>query len=149
MKWQQKLIIASTFTWLGFLCAISFMEAWLKFQAPGITVELGLGIGRLVFGALNKVELTLAFVIVVFGVQELRLNWKFISLWVTLAILMLQTFYLLPTLDERASLLLSGVKPEKSYLHVIYILTEGMKAVCLIAFGFKLFHKNKTYDSVL
>ncbi|MBK9801307.1 MAG: hypothetical protein IPP56_16845 [Bacteroidetes bacterium] len=28
--------------------AISFMEAWLKFRAPGITVPLGLGIGRLV-----------------------------------------------------------------------------------------------------
>jgi len=38
-----------TFVWIGFVCAISFMEAWLKFRAPGITVPLGLGIGRLVF----------------------------------------------------------------------------------------------------
>jgi hypothetical protein len=41
--------IAIPFVWFGFVCAISFMEAPLKFQAPNITVELGLGIGRIVF----------------------------------------------------------------------------------------------------
>lgn len=39
--------------------AISFLEAPLKFRAPGITVPLGLGIGRLVFQAFNAVELGL------------------------------------------------------------------------------------------
>ncbi len=32
------------------------MEAPHKFQAPGITLVLGLGIGKLVFFTLNKVE---------------------------------------------------------------------------------------------
>lgn len=53
---QRPIVIIVTFLWIGFVCAISFMEAWLKFQAPGITVPLGLGIGRLVFNALNTVE---------------------------------------------------------------------------------------------
>ena len=57
--------ISGTFLWIGFVCAISFMEAWLKFRAPGITRPLGLGIGRLVFKALNKVEWFFAFVLVV------------------------------------------------------------------------------------
>ena len=34
--------------WFGLVAAISFIEAPLKFQAPGITIPLGLGIGRLV-----------------------------------------------------------------------------------------------------
>ena len=38
---------------IGAIVAISFLEAPLKFQAPGITIPLGLGIGRLVFTALN------------------------------------------------------------------------------------------------
>ena len=38
---------------IGAIAAISFLEAPLKFQAPGITIPLGLGIGRLVFTALN------------------------------------------------------------------------------------------------
>ena len=56
-------LIASTL-WIGFVSAISFMEAWLKFRAPGITIPLGLGIGRLVFNALNKIEWVLATLII-------------------------------------------------------------------------------------
>ena len=56
-------IIASVFLWIGFVGAISFMEAWLKFQVPTLTLSVGLGIGKLVFNALNKVELVLAIII--------------------------------------------------------------------------------------
>ena len=52
--------IAVPFIWLGMVLAISFLETPLKFRAPGITVPLGLGIGRLVFRALAVVELALA-----------------------------------------------------------------------------------------
>ena len=44
---------AAIFVWLGMVLAISFLEAPLKFRAPGVTLQLGLGIGRLVFRALN------------------------------------------------------------------------------------------------
>src|SRR5699024_11851856 len=36
--------------WLGLIIGISLIEAPLEFTAPGITIPLGLGIGRLVFG---------------------------------------------------------------------------------------------------
>ena len=49
-----------TFVWLGMVLAISFLETPLKFRAPGITRPLGLGIGRLVFRALNTVAVVLA-----------------------------------------------------------------------------------------
>ena len=62
---KYQLAIASVFIWIGFICAISFMEAWIKFQALGITLSLGLGIGRLVFQALNKVEIILSIIIIV------------------------------------------------------------------------------------
>src|SRR5918994_6982108 len=52
--------VAVPFTWLGMVLAISFVETPLRFRAPGITVPLGLGIGRLVFRALAVVELVLA-----------------------------------------------------------------------------------------
>ena len=45
--------------WAGFVSAISFMEAWLKFQAEGVSREIGLSIGKLVFTALNRVEIVL------------------------------------------------------------------------------------------
>jgi hypothetical protein len=47
----QVIGLAVPFVWLGMVLAISFLGAPLKFRAPGITVALGLGIGRLVFRA--------------------------------------------------------------------------------------------------
>ncbi|MEO6792530.1 MAG: hypothetical protein ABI253_05440 [Mycobacterium sp.] len=55
---------AVVFAWVGMVLAISFLEAPLKFRAPGITLQVGLGIGRLVFRALNAVEIVLAAVVV-------------------------------------------------------------------------------------
>ena len=40
------LALGVSFIWLGFVGAISFMEAWLKFCAPGVTRPIGLGIGK-------------------------------------------------------------------------------------------------------
>ncbi len=45
-----------TLIWLGFVCAISFMEAPLKFNAPGVELKQALSIGRIVFRALNRME---------------------------------------------------------------------------------------------
>ena len=56
---------AVTFVWLGMVLAISFLEAPLKVRALGVTLRIGLGIGRLVFGALNIVEAVFAATLMV------------------------------------------------------------------------------------
>ena len=56
---------AAVFTWVGMVVAISFLEVPLKFRAPGVTVRIGLGIGRLVFRGLNTAEAILATVLLV------------------------------------------------------------------------------------
>ena len=145
---KKKYSIAITFIWVGFIGAISFMEAWLKFRAPGIDTALGLGIGQLVFSALNKVEITSAIVILVLSVaskekNSLRLQGLF---YTAVAILVLQSVWLLPALDERANLIREGVVLGKSKLHLWYVLVEIIKITCLILFGFRSFkylNKNK------
>ncbi|MCY1516917.1 hypothetical protein D9M68_515760 [compost metagenome] len=132
------------FTWIGFVCAISFMEAWLKFRAPGITVPLGLGIGRLVFAALNKVEWVFA---IITGFTVVK-NHKYISLSIKLAllsvsmILLLQTFWLLPALDHRAILLLRGEKIFASSHHIWYIIAEILKVIGLFIAGCSFFKRD-------
>ena len=42
--------------WMGFVLAISFTEAWVKFQAPFLPKHYGLDVGRTVFPVLNAVE---------------------------------------------------------------------------------------------
>ena len=75
--------VAVTFTWLGLVLGISFLEAPLKFRAPGLTVEVGVGIGRLVFRALNAVEGVAAVVLLIAVlVQGIR-----VSLVLTIAVI--------------------------------------------------------------
>lgn len=142
VKTKYPLAIVVTFLWIGFVSAISFMEAWLKFQANGITLSLGLGIGQLVFGALNKVEWIFAIAILV---QYLNSR-KFFSFslsfyYISFSILILQTFWLLPDLDARAELIIQGQIVPSSYLHFYYIALEVIKVICLTIFGIRLFKK--------
>src|SRR5690606_25200135 len=74
VRLAHPIALICAFTWLGFVCAISFMEAWLKFQAHGVTLPIGLGIGRLVFHALNKVEWVLAIAILVDVLWKRRID---------------------------------------------------------------------------
>ena len=65
MSIAHAVATAVLFTWLGMVAAISFIEAPLKFRAPGVLLQIGLGIGRLVFRALNTVEALLAAVVLI------------------------------------------------------------------------------------
>jgi len=139
MKITDKIAISSIYLWLGFVLAISFLEAWLKFQAPGITIPLGLGIGRLVFFALNKTEWFFAVLILLMQIKSG--NWKQIRMeWsALLIILLLQTFWLLPLLDARAEKVIQMVEIEPSNLHYYYVALEMIKVLILFVFGKKLF----------
>lgn len=136
IKTEQRLAIICTFVWIGFICAISFMEAWLKFRAPGVTLPIGLGIGRLVFAAMNKVEWVLALVIFIsqFRIAR-RLNWIYIGIF---SVLLLQTIWLLPALDARAQMYIDSKVVPSSYLHFYYVVAEGLKFIALFVFGIRL-----------
>ncbi|NAS32427.1 hypothetical protein GTQ40_15690 [Flavobacteriaceae bacterium R38] len=140
--------IAFTFIWIGFVCAISFMEAWLKFQAPGITIKLGLGIGQLVFTALNKVEITCALLITVsvlyLKFTKVKINILLLPLIIALIIISMQTVWLLPALNHRATFIINGIDVPKSRLHLWYVLLEVLKVISLFVYGFKLLNnRNK------
>lgn len=136
--------IVSVFIWIGFVCAISFMEAWLKFSAPGVTIPIGLGIGRLVFSALNKVEWLLAIVIIVNLIltKNKLASISNILYFIPILLLLLQTFWLLPALDQRAELYIQGQVPPASTLHYYFVGVEIIKVACLTIFGIKLFTKS-------
>jgi hypothetical protein len=125
----------TAFVWLGMVLAISFLETPLKFRAPGITLALGLGIGRLVFRVLNTTEISLAAVLL----AALLTYRPGVSAWALLgiaaALLATQTGLLRPRLDRRARQIITGQTPPPSRLHLAYIALELIKVVALIALG--------------
>ena len=118
--------------WLGMVLAISFLEAPLKFRAPGVTTELGLGIGRLVFRALNTVEAVLAAVLlsaaVVLGPSGAVWGW----LAVAVLILVVQLVVVRPPLSRRSDRVLAGEELPRSRAHYWYIGLEVTKVTALI-----------------
>lgn len=143
MSANHAVILSTTFLWLGFVGAISFMEAWLKFRAPGITLPLGLGIGRLVFHALNIVEWVFLIGILVNLYLRHGFAYQPFYLWLIIpsVILVLQTLWVLPVLDARAEMHIQGELVPPSKIHFVYVLFEILKVSCLITFGIQLFKK--------
>src|SRR5690625_2009300 len=99
---------AVVFAWLGMVLAISFIEAPLQVRAPGITLQLGLGIGRLVFRALNAVEIELATVVVRTIVAARPGPLPLAGVGVAVTVLTVQTGAVRPWLRRRADAVLAA-----------------------------------------
>lgn len=127
--------IAIPFIWLGMVVALSFVETPLKFKAPDITLSLGLGIGRLVFAALNRIEIVCAFVLLAAYLAGSANRAMSVFFGIIAVIKLLQTLWLLPALDERTSLVISGVAPPPSPLHLVFIVLEVVKVATLSVLG--------------
>ena len=138
---KYPIVLISVFLWIGFVCAISFMEAWLKFQAPGITLPLGLGIGRIVFNALNKVEWVFAIAIAsnLLSSKGQLISFNNLLYFMPATLLIIQTIWLLPALDVRAEMHIQGQHVSASNLHFYYVGMEAVKVCCLSIFGITLF----------
>ena len=134
------IIIIAVFLWAGFICAISFMESWLKFRAPGLTMPAGLSVGKLVFSALNKVEWFFTVVIVasIFFNRDTQTSLDVIWLLIIVVILIVQTAWLLPALNTRAKAIINGKTLPKSSLHWYFVIAEFVKLSALILFGINL-----------
>ena len=117
--------------WCGMVCAIA-MEAQLKFWAPGITRELGLGIGKIVFTALNRVECVIAIILIIAFFSFAATKIARIVFAVIALILLAQTFWLIPLLIERIDLITAGETPPSSSVHLVYISLEILKTGLLL-----------------
>jgi hypothetical protein len=137
------------FVWLGMVLAISFMEAPLKFHAPGVTLQVGLGIGRLVFRALNAAELVLSVVVLValqFEPPPARVT---VAILVAVVVLAVQLVAVRPSLTRRSDAVLVGGEGKdlsaprasarrRSRGHYVYIGLELIKAIALLVSGILL-----------
>jgi hypothetical protein len=124
------------FTWLGMVLGISFLETPLKFRAPDVTLRVGLGIGRVVFAALNWVEMVLAVVLVVALVASADVPAAvLIPGVIVVAVLVIQLAAIRPVLNRRSDRVLAGEDAPRSRAHLGYVATELAKVAALIVAG--------------
>ena len=125
------------FVWLGMVLAISFLEAPLKFRAPGVTLPIGLGIGRLVFCP-NSAEAVLAVGILIglaMGRPPVRV---FVTSAIVFVALAAQLLVVRPRLAHRSDAVLAGQIAPRSRTHYIYVALEVVKVIALAAGGILL-----------
>lgn len=138
MSAAPAVAVALDFTWLGMVLAISFLEAPLKFRAPGVTLQIGLGIGRLVFRALNRAEMLLVVAILV----ALTLGRPSVSVGMAFAIavvaLAAQLLGVRPRLTRRSNEVLAGEGGPRSRAHYAYVSLEVAKVIALVVGGILL-----------
>lgn len=138
---MRTLLLLIIGIWTGMIIGISFMEAPLKFQAPDMTIEIALGVGQLVFGALNKAEIifSVVSVVIVFLLRN-KLNLISTIFIVFLSgIISLQSLWLLPILDTRVTQIINGMTPEASSKHIHYVICEIIKVILLISTFIKIY----------
>ncbi len=138
MSAASVVTVAITFVWLGMVLAISFLEAPLKFRAPHVTLPIGLGIGRLVFRALNAVEVGFAVAVLaalVAGREPARIA---VASSVAVAALALQLTAVRPLLTRRSDQVLAGLDAPRSRAHHVYIGLEVVKVIALAVAGISL-----------
>ena len=135
--------IAVPFVWFGLVAGISFLEAPLKFQAPNITLALGLGIGRLIFFWLNKIEIALAILMVISFIKiKPKRKFPLYCFIIVALLLLLETVWLLPVLDARAQEVINGTAAPFSNSHFVYIAFDAVKLVLLLTLGISLLKRN-------
>lgn len=135
MTAAEAVTIAVTFVWIGMLVGISFLETPLKFRAPGVTTRIGLGIGRLVFRALNRAELVLALALVIGIALGPPSPVPVVALGIAVAVLAGQLIFVRPRLNRRTDAVLAGVDAPRSRTHLVYVGLEVTKLIALLAGG--------------
>jgi hypothetical protein len=126
---------AAVFIWLGMVIAISFVETPLKFRAPGVDIPIGLGIGRIVFRALNLTEIILALIALAATVAARPTGPVAVLTAVVLVILAGQLIGIRPHLNRRTDRVLAGQHPSRSTMHLYYVGLEAAKVLTLTTLG--------------
>jgi hypothetical protein len=135
MSAAMSLATAVVFIWVGMVLGISFLETPLKFRAPGVSVRIGLGIGRLVFRTFNFVEAGFAAVLVAGVVADIPPTRITVSVAVAVVVLVVQIALVRPVLTRRSNRVLAGEDAPRSSAHYWYLGLEVAKLVALLTAG--------------
>ncbi len=131
--------------WSGTVIGLSFIATPAKFLAPHLTMPLALEVGKVTFHTFNKVEWTTLLLTstVLFFYRASFI--KCLPLVVVFIILLLQSFWLLPVMDQRVSMVIAGNTPEGSIHHWVYIFVEAFKAITLMVAGIYIICKGTSH----
>lgn len=127
--------LVAAMLWIGLLLGVSFLATPAKFMAPSLPLAVALDVGRQTFGVFNKVEWVLALMLLALVLAGRRTWLPVFAAAATAVLVVIETAWLLPVLDQRVGLIIAGQQPPESNLHILYIAAQVAKlaVLCLLA----------------
>lgn len=117
--------------WAGQIIGVSFIATPAKFLAPSISLPVALDVGRATFHVSVWVELALGLVLLTTGVAAFGFGYRTLMAVGVLLLLVVQSTFLLPILDQRVELILTGRSIESSWHHFAWIAGDAMRLLLL------------------
>jgi len=130
-----------TWMWMGLVIGVSFVATPVKFTAESLTRPVALDVGRATFQLLNRIEwvLVIGLVALVWRTLRTSADHRFDHVLVALVTLIVisQTVWLLPALNDRVAMIIAGNEPPPSMLHTVFGVLEVTKVLTLGAIGWR------------
>ena len=125
--------------WLGMILGVSFLAAPAKFMAESLTLPVALEVGRVTFQLFDRIEWlwTAALLVVTWRHHRRGTLGRRTGVIVVLivGIVVVQSAYFLPLLDERVERVMAGQELEPSPLHTLSGAFEVVQALLLLVLG--------------
>ncbi|MEZ5246023.1 MAG: DUF4149 domain-containing protein [Acidimicrobiales bacterium] len=126
--------------WMGIVIGVSFLATPVKFTADSLTRPVALDVGRATFHALAYLEWTLVACLAIVLWQAVGAGRRpseraLVAAGVVTVIVVLQSAWLIPALDERVASIIAGTEPPPSHLHTLYGIAEVTKVAALGLLG--------------
>lgn len=133
MNAQHRLWAGTAAIWAGVSVSGNLIAAIAKFQVETLDLSMALQVGRAQF-LWNGYAEYLCIVMIVMG-----LIWhvRFLPplLAGAIAILMIQKIGLTRLLQARSDLIIAGLSPDHSNVHVLFAVLEVLKFICLLVYS--------------
>lgn len=133
--------LVAAMLWIGLLLGVSFLATPAKFLAPSLSLAVALDVGRQTFGVFNKVEWALAILLLALVLAGPKARLSIAGAVVLAVMVVVETLWLLPVLDQRVGLIIAGQQPPESSLHVVYIVLQIVKLAVLCGLAAAVAHR--------
>lgn len=121
--------------WAGLLFGVAYLATPAVFSAETVTRTVGIDATRHSFTVLNRAEIVLALASLLALSRAAAGRWVKGCIVLAVVIVALETFWMLPTLDARSDMVVSGTEPPPSAIHTLYISADTLKLLALLAAG--------------
>lgn len=133
MSWTQIAFAVLAGLWAGLILGVSFVATPAKFLAPSLTLPVALDVGRATFRAGLWIELAFAAAVLTAGAFAFGRSGKTLAAAVAFFLLAMQRVVLLPSLDARTKLVMTGTQPPPSWHHIAWIGMDASRFLLLVA----------------